>query len=191
MTDDPMFPRDLRAATLTQPWAGLVASGIKPIENRDRPIAGKELIGRRVAIHASREIDEDVYARIMDLDDGIGSCTFIDPADGMLVQAIATDSRWYKLSRLTSSIIGVATLKHELRGWRRREDILEHRAALEQQFEIYFGKGHWWRWFFGPVGYLFTDIIALPEPVACKGALGFWRVPEDKRDVIYRQLRAA
>lgn len=183
-----ILPDDLRAATLTQPWAGLVASGIKPIENRDRNIAGKHLFGQTIAIHASREIDEDVYARIMELDDGIGSCTYIDSSDGMLVQAIATDSRWYKLSRVTSAIVGVATLKHKLVGWN-ADSIREHKDALDQQLEIFLGPGKWLRWMFGPVAYILTDIVALPEPVPCKGRLGFWPVPPPVRAEMQIQLR--
>lgn len=183
-----ILPDDLRAATLTQPWAGLVASGIKPIENRDRQIAGPQLFGKTIAIHASRQIDEDVYARIMDLDDGIGSCTFVSPADGMLVQAIATDSRWYKLSRVTSAIVGVATLKHKLVGWN-AASIAEHKDALELQLNLLLGPGKHLRWMFGPVAYVLTDIVALPEPVPCKGRLGFWPVPPPVRAAMQEQLR--
>ena len=34
-------------------------------------------------------------------------------------------------------------------------------------------------WFFGDYGFLLRNPIALPEPIECKGALGFWDVPED------------
>ena len=45
-----------RALTLTQPWGGLIVSGVKRIENRPwKPAA--HMLGRRFAIHASREID--------------------------------------------------------------------------------------------------------------------------------------
>lgn len=57
----------MRALTLTQPWAGLVASGIKLVENRPRKIIAQDDFGKRFAIHASREIDESVYARIYEI----------------------------------------------------------------------------------------------------------------------------
>lgn len=180
-----MFPEHLRAATLTQPWAGLVASGIKPIENRDRNIAGPDLFGKRVAIHASREIDEDVYARIIDIDGDAYRATYLDRSDGMLVAAIDTSSRWYKLSRITSAIIGVATLAAKIVG-----DDPDTLHAAREHLGALAGTGAL-KWYFGPIGYILTDIIALPEPVPCKGALGFWRVPHDKRDAIYAQLRSA
>lgn len=40
--------------TLTQPWAGLVASGIKLVENRTRSMIRREDFGRPFALHASR-----------------------------------------------------------------------------------------------------------------------------------------
>src|SRR5688572_8610213 len=99
----------MRALTLTQPWAGLVASGIKLVENRPRSMIKGEDFGKPFAIHASRVIDESVYARIMDIDHD-NAITKLDYSDGMIVQVIPIDARWYKLSRITSAVIGVATL---------------------------------------------------------------------------------
>lgn len=31
----------------------------------------------------------------------------------------------------------------------------------------------------GRFGWVLSDVIALPEPIACKGALGLWTVPDD------------
>lgn len=47
-----------RALTIRHPWAWLVAHGYKPVENRSKP-PPKALIGQRVAIHASRRLDDD------------------------------------------------------------------------------------------------------------------------------------
>lgn len=46
------MPRVLPALTLWQPWATLIALGIKPYETRDRR-APSRLIGARIAIHAA------------------------------------------------------------------------------------------------------------------------------------------
>ncbi len=35
-----------------------------------------------------------------------------------------------------------------------------------------------------------SAVVRLPEPIACKGALGFWRLPDDVREEIARQLAA-
>ena len=44
----------MKAITLTQPWATLVALGIKTVETRSWA-PPRNLIGQRIAIHASRE----------------------------------------------------------------------------------------------------------------------------------------
>lgn len=46
------------------------------------------------------------------------------------------------------------------------------------------------RWFFGEYGWVLTHRIALPEPVPCKGALGFRILPFDATADIVRQLEA-
>ena len=50
----------MRALTVTQPYAGLLVSGIKRIENRTRKIISPAHFGTTIAIHASREIDNDI-----------------------------------------------------------------------------------------------------------------------------------
>lgn len=47
----------MRTLTIRQPWAGLVALGVKDVENRSwRP--PDELVGERFAVHAGRWDDE-------------------------------------------------------------------------------------------------------------------------------------
>jgi hypothetical protein len=45
-------------------------------------------------------------------------------------------------------------------------------------------------WFSGPYGYAIGDAVALPEPVACRGALGWWPVPEEVTASIFAQAPA-
>jgi hypothetical protein len=42
-------------------------------------------------------------------------------------------------------------------------------------------------WFFGPFGWRLSEVIALPEPVPCKGALGLWKMPRDIALAVARQ----
>lgn len=71
----------MRAATLTQPWCGLMAARIKRIENRSQPFIRRDAIGSDIAFHASREIDESVYARIRDIapevEIAVDACRFV------------------------------------------------------------------------------------------------------------------
>lgn len=108
----------MRALTLTQPWASLVVSGQKLVENRpwNPPRA---LIGHRFAIHASRAIDLDTTKDI-----------FIDRIYGQAISPFATP-RQFPLS----AIVGVATLERFV-----REDRLGDRDSLpEDQQRWFFG----------------------------------------------------
>lgn len=150
----------MRALTLTQPWCGLVAAGIKLVENRSRRMIAATAIGRRFALHASKEIDERVYERLAEIDPALD--LGLTPASEL----------WYKLSRITSAVIGVATLDSVLdpRACGIDPDHPDAAAPLPPDQR---------RWFFGPIGYVLRDVIALPEPVPCRGWQGFWTLPED------------
>jgi hypothetical protein len=156
----------MRALTLTQPWAGLVASGIKLIENRSwKPWIS--VINQCFAIHASREIDEDVYASIDEISPGL--------CRGHVIGGDKSIGDWWHLSRHTSAVIGVARLASfttDLDGIRANEKWLPDQE----------------RWFFGPVGFMLADVRALTEPVPCRGAQGFWNLPEDVEQKVRAQL---
>jgi len=44
------------------------------------------------------------------------------------------------------------------------------------------------RWFTGPYGYVLENPRELPEPIPCKGQLGFWNVPPEIEAQIQKQL---
>lgn len=46
------------------------------------------------------------------------------------------------------------------------------------------------RWFVGPGALTLEHAVALPEPIACKGALGFFAVPESVAAEVRRQAAA-
>lgn len=157
----------MRALTLTQPWAGLVAAGIKLVENRPRQMIKREDFGKPFAIHASREIDQGVYARIAEIDESI--CK--DP------------SAWYALSRITSAVIAVATIDRVVSTGAASHDFddensLAIRALGEQR-----------RWFFGPIGYVLRDVRALATPVPCRGWQGFWTLEAETERRVMEQIR--
>lgn len=190
-----------RALTVTQPWGGLLAAGIKPIENRSRKIAPHGLFGKRFAIHASREIDEDVYARICDIAPELFVEADEPEEDGDDPWASRTraidakhptpiDAPWVPLSRVTSAIIAVATLAHEvLIGQGEKRNKLWRGDLTYAQEKLGPGAA---RWFFGPYGYVLTNVTILPEPVPCRGYQGFWTMtPETRADVIAQLERKA
>lgn len=170
----------MRALTLTQPWAGLVASGIKLVENRPRSMIKFEDFGEPFAIHASREIDERVYKRLNEIAPDLFE--YENDVDRHLAQV-----RWYQLSRVTSAIIGIATIDKVLSGGWDAETIYEHRNALSFSNGTLLGPDQV-RWFFGPIGYLLRDVRALRTPVPCRGAQGFWTLPVDREASVRSQF---
>jgi hypothetical protein len=158
----------MRALTLTQPWAGLVASGIKRIENRPRTMIKPEDFGEPFAIHASREIDLSVFALIYE----------IAPELRPELATTREATRWHQLARVTSAVIGIATIDKAFAGSWNAESIAEHASVLSFTNGELLGSAQV-RWFFGPVGYALRDGAPLECPVPCKGALGFWTLPND------------
>lgn len=169
----------MRALTLHQPWAGLVAAGIKLVENRSRPMINARDFGKPFAIHASRLIDRDAISRIGDIDDaycgvmclrGHGHAGPCDNTRG-----------WWHLAEITSAVIGVATVDRVLdpRACGIYPDHPDAAAALPPDQR---------RWFFGPLGYVLRDVIALPEPVPCRGWQGFWTLPDELERQVTAQL---
>lgn len=162
----------MRAITLTQPWAGLVASGIKLIENRDKPIISPSRFGETFGIHASREIDPTVYDRIR----------LIAPE---LFDGDYTEMPWYRLSRITSAVIGVGTVYAGI-GIRPRQPVVAGTVLRPSDL-----PADQRRWFFGPVGYAMRDNRALAESVRCPGGLSNWEMPADVARAVTAQLARA
>lgn len=44
-------------------------------------------------------------------------------------------------------------------------------------------------WFFGTYGWMLTDVVALTEPIECKGQQGLWNVPPEVEAEINRQVK--
>jgi hypothetical protein len=158
----------MRAISLIQPWAGLVASGIKLIENRDRPIISPKRFGETFGIHASSKLDPAIYDRIRQ----------IAPE---LFDGDITEMRWYQLSRITGAVIAVATIDSLL-------DPVAHgigHATEEARAPLPPDQR---RWFFGPLGYTLRDVRALAEPVRCLGALSNWAMPDNVARAVTAQV---
>lgn len=56
----------MKALTLWQPWASIVASGVKRIENRQWPPPAN-MLGQRIAIHAGQKYDHASYEKAREL----------------------------------------------------------------------------------------------------------------------------
>lgn len=158
----------MRALTLTQPWAGLVASGIKRIENRTQHMIRRDAVGTVFAVHASREVSKKAMRKILEIAPELGH----------------PHLEWMRLAGTASAVIAVATLETcvvglpaaatTADGWPR---------PMAGDIDPYQQ-----RWFTGPIGYLLRDIRPLAEPVPCRGWLGFWRLGDDIARLVEEQI---
>jgi activating signal cointegrator 1 len=73
------------------------------------------------------------------------------------------------------AIIGVA----KITDIKRTEEIVTQISAIERLYGDYS---------FGRFGWFLSDVIALPEPIPCRGALSLWEVPIDIRPEIQKHL---
>lgn len=154
----------MRALTLTQPWAGLVASGIKLVENRPRAMIKPDDFGVPFALHASREIDGDAYETIWKIAPELRSNPPVE---------------WFRLAQRTSAVIAVATIERCVDDY-----------VIDPATGAWRGLGDQERWYFGPVGYVLRDVRALETPIPCRGHLGFWTLPPDVESAVRAQLEA-
>lgn len=161
-----------RAISLTQPWVGLMATGIKPIENRNRPLISPKNFGKPIALHATREIDKDVIKRAIEIAPEI-----------MGAGKDVVDLDWFKLGHITSAIVAVATPVALIKGfWR----------SIGEQTELCYPPTNLpretTRWMFGEHCYLFRDAKVLPTAIPIGGKQGCWPLPLEVTREIMRQL---
>jgi hypothetical protein len=168
----------MRALSLTQPWATLIAIKAKQIETRSfqRSYRGQ------LAIHAAKGMKESDYAKCR-------SSYFLQA-----LQPVFPDVALYSLFAYPpfprGAIVAVCELIDcvptanvgcpggPLATWRHGD----HWWLLTDQ-ERAFGDYSAGRW-----AWLLSSIRALPEPVPAKGALGLWTMDEATESAVMRQL---
>ena len=168
--DDAGSVHVVRALTMTQPWASLVACGIKTVEGRSQKIIKREDFGKPIAVHASRTIDEGVYARV----DQIWPPGAPDPSGGR--------PRWYQLSRVTSAVIGAVTIQRAVA--RDGDRIVDaHDGSVVD-------LGDAARWFLPEkrIGYVLRDAIVFREAIACRGHRCLWSLTKGDRRLFSDQI---
>lgn len=161
----------MKALSIMQPWASLIvggplAVGVKRTENRGRALAttAKKLVGKRIAIHASKRRDTDAFE---------------DLALGCFGFALRREELPYATVGAfpIGAVIGVATIE---RVFGPGEPLTEDEARFYVGNDLLAGAGIFGlslgkrRWF---------------APIECKGALGFWALPADVARQVEEQLR--
>lgn len=169
----------MRASTIWQPWATLIASGAKPFETRGYPPPQK-LIGERIAIHAAKK---PIHIAMRGMDSpavqtiaaAIPEEDFPDlPLGAVLCTAVLTGA--YQLGArcglrtvptrsiirtrgkaLTPRMVGLSFEFH---------DLDQPMLTLPTDDFGDYGEGRW--------AWLLTDIERLPEPAPATGKQGWW-----------------
>ena len=157
----------MKALTLWQPWASLVAHGYKTVEYRGWP-APRSIVGTRIAIHAAarrprmREVKPLTYEVMSD------DARRISEAFGFDMPAIRTMCATTSLDDYPRRcILATALLAESLPPDRVAERTGRDLASMSlDEIMLY---SHAWR---------LEDVRMLPEPLFCTGAQGFWNAPE-------------
>jgi len=158
----------MRALTLTQPWCGLMSTGVKLIENRPLKIAPVDrALWKDVAWHASKVVDDAVCKKLVN------------------EHLLAPGPSWHQTGAILSvlDVVGMVTSEKELL------------AFYETKFSSPAKALSFWHrqrpFFTGPICYVVSNVRMLPNPVPCRGSQGFWTVPEATEKLVREQLEIA
>lgn len=172
----------MKALTLTQPWATLVAIGAKRIETRSwstsyrgdllihagaglGPVGGKKgLVMQCARKHFLPALDAIMPEHLR----GIGSPALI--AERLPLGAIIAVCRLHHC----------CPTEHIASDWWRKNNLSHCLTDQEHAFGDYSPGRYAW---------LLADIRALPEPVPCKGALGLWQPDAATIEAVMRQVQ--
>lgn len=166
----------MKALSLTQPWATLIAIGVKRIETRSWSTSYLGI----VAIHAAKGFPRSCR-------DLCGQEPFYSvlQAYGKQYSQVPRSLKGYVDDPVIplGMIIAVARLRQVTRtddlDWSFARDVYGVEPDREQAFGDY-SEGRF-AWAFG-------DLCKLPIPIPCKGALGLWTVPAGIYEAIAPQL---
>lgn len=164
----------MKALSIMQPWASLIvggplAPGPKRTENRGRALAmvAHRLIGKRIAIHASKRHDAAAFEELfesVECDDG----SWFGVHQAELPYRAA---REFPLG----AVIGVATIGRVFGPGAELTDdearfYIGNDLLADDTWGIRFDDARWF------------------APIECKGALGFWPLPDDVEARVREQL---
>lgn len=136
--------------TLWQPWARLVAAGVKLVENR--PWAPPKVVtGQRVALHAGMGFDADAEKFIRD--HGVSELPGVDVRGAVIATFCVFGSVNHAMGASALDAIWSGAFDDR---WRDQK-----------------------RWWFGVHGWLLCDVRKLAMPVPCRGFQRLWRLKPD------------
>lgn len=146
----------MRALSLTQPWATLVAIGAKKVETRSWP-APRHVIGDRILIHAAKRFPLDCQELMR-----------VEPFRSALAYHGITADNETQVTVPRGAIVASAVIAECM-----PTSVVALSRGLDPT-ELAFGD-------YSPGRYalFLRDVRPLREPILARGALGFWWVPTD------------
>ena len=154
----------MRALTIYQPWATLVALGAKPYEFRKwRGVPG--LFGQRIAIHASVRKPRAAEIRAMRYEIGTGESSLGATAERILAGTPLSD---YPLG----AIVATATLGESIPPDQVRRMYGGNDSDRDEHYS--------WAW---PM----VDVRRVEPAIPIRGLQGFWDVGPDAHELIWHR----
>lgn len=138
----------MKALSIRQPWAWLICSNIKNVENRSWPTK----VRGRIYVHAGKTMDVNVP--VWRRGGGVGS------TEEWIVGRLTPRQRdaYHSAQRARGAIIGEV----DIVGCRFRAG-----DEVDQGYSIWHAHGSY--------GFYLEDPVLYDEPIPCKGALGFFQ----------------
>jgi hypothetical protein len=157
----------VKALTLTQPWATLLAIGANVIETRDWPTKYRGPL----AIHAAKGFPRDARAlcRTQPFRGALAAAGYAS-ADELPCGAVVA------LASLESLLVCGPTTSREIRARSKRGELPAHEAEFGD-----FSDGRY--------GFVLGDVRRVEPPVPARGMLGFWELPADVEAVVRQRCR--
>jgi hypothetical protein len=175
------LPNPLRALTLWRPWPSAIFvahPSAKRVENRGKP-PPRAVLGQLIAIHAGQTVQQGEWPWPCEL--GIDV-----PRDGGPLGIVGL--------ACVAGALDTSDDRSGARSARPRRRVIEvyprsryaPDEATRHRIET-LDSDPWWA---GPVGILLADVTPI-EPVPCRGAMGYWRVPDATREIVDERWKAA
>lgn len=166
----------MKALSLTQPWASLVANGSKRIETRSWRTSHRGLI----AIHASKGFpawakelcgEEPFYSALIKYNGSRASF------GGIATQIVAVEALPRGTIIATAELVACSPTNTI---WGVTDAFRQPREGEpEHAFGDYSDGRYMW---------FLENVHPLPEPIPCRGALGLWEIPTEIEAVIQPSL---
>jgi hypothetical protein len=172
----------MKALTVWQPWASLIAIGAKPYEFRSKPYKfyiNAPKPGERIAIHAAARLVKrgevaDLLNRLERNDGAVNPCLIREPALALLRRIWDGFELRAKHAPVALCVPLSAVVCTAVIGEPKRGDLCAQEFGRGKGLRTPFGSGSAFNW-----GWPLTDIEPVMPPIEAKGKQGFWEWRSD------------